>query len=207
MPASAKTPNFDLPQYRNLDTVSMLVTFNGAMQKIDTALQNIKTTADVGSTDIDDLQQSVDRLTTEVAALNQGLGNLGWRRQSLTFLSTGNTEYIAWVNNNNEMLLSVGNAFNSANVPKLPNQGGTGYLYAFCTTPDNIFNIEVNNKIYYLGHTVILRDAGESSYGMVVYRFGVMRDNNITYIGIWTNENAAPKFTVGLTGSILKIQK
>lgn len=76
MPASATTPNFELPQYRALDTVSMLVTFNGAMSKIDGAMQSIKTLSDSSSISIDsitsDLEEAIENinaLKTQVAFL------------------------------------------------------------------------------------------------------------------------------------------
>ena len=182
MPASAKTANFDLPQYRNLDTVSMLVTFNGAMQKIDTALQNIKTTADVGSADIDDLQQSVDRLTTEVAALNQGFAAIIPRSDYPVNLTQPGVQY------GNASIGTIGSTlvlgrFNALTVTKANMQetpSSTNTYYTLFTMPDDIFGFTKTgaDNALSIGHCSFLSTSNTTS--AVVWAW---RDNNLTYIG------------------------
>lgn len=187
MPASAKTSNFDLPQYRNLDTVSMLVTFNGAMQKIDTAMQNIKTTADVGSADIDDLQQSVDRLATEVAALNQGLANTKFKRLDLytTSLTSPHKHNNSMYNDEGEIILNIAHQAVLNTLTKIPLRNNY-VMYSFFSTPLDLWNITEVNTAYYICHAPGFWEQ-DGVRTVQLFAIGMSRQNNVTYMGICGN--------------------
>lgn len=70
MPASGKTVNYELPLYKPLDTVSEMVTFNGAMSAIDTQMKANETAGGTNKaliegvkTDVDSLEESMNILT------------------------------------------------------------------------------------------------------------------------------------------------
>lgn len=205
MPASAKTPNFDLPQYRNLDTVSMLVTFNGAMQKIDTALQNIKTTADVGSTDIDDIQQSVDRLTTEVAALNQGLVNNKFKPLDLYTISltSPHKHNASMYNDEGEIILNIAHKAVLNTLTKIPLQNNY-VMYSFFSTPLDLWNITEANTAYYICHAPGFWEQN-GVRTVQLFAIGMARQNNASYIGICGNNfNESNIYTIGINCRSIK---
>lgn len=81
MPASGKTTNYELPLYRPLDTVSEMVTFNGAMSKIDQLIKSNETSGGETSVLLQGLQE-------DMTALEQKYGELAQRVDGGYILTT-----------------------------------------------------------------------------------------------------------------------
>lgn len=75
MPASGKTTNYELPIYKPLDTVSELVTFNGAMTTIDTQMKTNETAAGANKALIEGMQSDFNSLQSDVNVISQNLSS------------------------------------------------------------------------------------------------------------------------------------
>lgn len=179
MSASGKTPNFDLPQYKPLDTVSALVTFNGAMGKIDTALQAIKTTADTGSVDIEDLNRSIGEIQTEIAAIKLAVDNMpqsfNWRIPTLNQISGINNLFTTFWTDGHILLLGAAFEYNAQVSVKIT-MSNVEYI-AFYSTPENIFGMADNH------YARVWAGYSEKINGGAFTRtwVNVVRQNSITY--------------------------
>lgn len=188
MPASKQTANFELPQYAPLDTVSALVTFNGAMGKIDAALQEIKTTADAGSVDINDITNQVAQIETNLNAIQNQISALATTKYTNT-AGEGITGGI-WGIGVNSMLVrfNVGCNFIPSNAQKTPGFTGGYNAYTLGTLPQNIFNITNSgpSNVLNLSRPFAAQQGdtdGQYNY-LTQYYIGAWRENNITYIGL-----------------------
>lgn len=76
MSATQKTTNYQLPIFVGTDIPSWLTDFNGAMEKIDTAVKQASMTGDVTQEDVDELQHNITQLTTKVNNLESTITDL-----------------------------------------------------------------------------------------------------------------------------------
>lgn len=75
MSATNKTPNYNLPVYRDYDITSYLVDFNGAMEKIDTAMKEISDAVTGGDTPIGTPTDFMATSTQAVTVRNNQAGS------------------------------------------------------------------------------------------------------------------------------------
>lgn len=85
MPATNKTTNFELPQFIATDIPTWLDDVNDAMQKIDTALQNIKSTGTTNEADISEIETSLQAINSSLASAN---GNITTLQNNVTTLTS-----------------------------------------------------------------------------------------------------------------------
>lgn len=70
------TTNYNLDMPEGNDQLSVMVNYNGNLQKIDTAIKTVEDKADAGSTDIEDLSATVSVLENNVTAVNTRLASV-----------------------------------------------------------------------------------------------------------------------------------
>lgn len=70
------TTNYNLDMPEGNDQLSVMVNYNGNLQKIDTAIKTVEDKADAGSTDIEDLSATVSVLENNVTAVNTRLDSV-----------------------------------------------------------------------------------------------------------------------------------
>lgn len=85
MPATNKTTNFNLPQFIATDIPTWLDDINDAMLKIDTALQNIKTTGSTNESDISEIETNLQTINSSIASAN---GNITTLQSSVNSLNS-----------------------------------------------------------------------------------------------------------------------
>lgn len=85
MPATNKTTNFQLPQFIATDIPTWLDDINDAMLKIDTALQNIKTTGSTNESDISEIETNLQTINSNIASAN---GNITTLQSSVNSLNS-----------------------------------------------------------------------------------------------------------------------
>lgn len=85
MPATNKTTNFNLPQFIATDIPTWLDDVNDAMLKIDTALQNIKTTGSTNKSDISKIETNLQTINSSIASAN---GNITTLQSSVNSLNS-----------------------------------------------------------------------------------------------------------------------
>lgn len=70
------TTNYNLDMPEGNDQLSVMVNYNGNLQKIDTAIKTVEDKADSGSADIEDLSATVSVLENNVTAVNTRLASV-----------------------------------------------------------------------------------------------------------------------------------
>lgn len=75
MSATGKTPNYNLPVYRDYDVTSYLIDFNGAMESIDTAMKSISDEVTGGEGTIGAAEDFVATATNPVTIRNNQTGS------------------------------------------------------------------------------------------------------------------------------------
>lgn len=119
MSASNNTTNFNLPLFIGTDKPAWLTDWNGAMNTIDTKLQEVKTeaasaTAESGSNtqSITQINSTLQTLNSTVSAMNTNVTKVvnafgAWKTEQLNTLGTGYTGTIFATYNKNFGILSL----------------------------------------------------------------------------------------------------
>lgn len=185
MPASKQTANFQLPQYAPLDTVSALVTFNGAMGKIDAALQEIKTTADAGSVDITQITTQLTEIQTDLVAMKEILDPLSMMILKVGTLQPGCNGTVRFWTNGSLVVSDIGVGGVIANMTHTALANNTN-VYNIATNPEDIFNLGNTHPIdnYARVGVCMVRESGTTNINILGLPIIAWRNANITYIGV-----------------------
>lgn len=185
MPASKQTANFQLPQYAPLDTVSALVTFNGAMGKIDAALQEIKTTADAGSMDITQITTQLTEVQADLSAMKAIVQPLSTMLVKGGTLQPGCNGTVRFWTNGSLVVSDVAIGGVIANMTHTALANNTN-VYNIATNPDDLFNLGNTHPIdqYARVGVSMVRESGASNTNILGLPIIAWRSANITYIGV-----------------------
>lgn len=201
MAASGKTPNFNLPQYKPLDTVSMLVTFNGAMSTLDSIIQEVKTTADTGAVNVEDLERQLGEVKTELAAVKTQIEELprSFPIIRLTWTIVPGIvqfNYYSFSDNEQMWLSSYAYVTNAGSITI--NLTENTSVKAIASTPNNLFNLK-DNTYTLIAHTVAIKGTDGSAEGVRIY---VVRQNSITYLCVNWNTSSPVNLALNMAFSV-----
>lgn len=195
MPASGKTPNLDLPLYKPLDTVSMLVTFNGAMNALDTIVQELKTEGIGNTTNISNLETEIATMKADIEAnieaissLNTSVNNIkGYNKIGVPIrqvsLTAGPGVYyiyqkiIDWGGKNITGTL----AFDISSLSSVTQITVESQIYyQIASTPENFLNLK-DNIVYRMGGILSVNQKAGATEAVFSGESYLLRQNSITY--------------------------